>query len=134
MQNVMNKAQELAEAIVDSSVYQRMHQAEMAASKDEAATAAIAAFVEKRQAVEAILTSNNMDHEALAEAGKAMEEAEKTLNSMDIIKEMQESRQAFTDMMENVNRILRLVITGETEEEGCSGDCSGCCSSCGGCH
>ena len=134
MQNVMNKAQELAEAIVDSSVYQRMHQAEMAASKDEAATAAIAAFVEKRQAVEAILTSNNMDHEALAEAGKAMEEAEKALNSMDIIKEMQESRQAFTDMMENVNRILRLVITGETEEEGCSGDCSGCCSSCGGCH
>lgn len=134
MQNVMNKAQELAEAIVDSSIYQRMHQAEMVASKDEAATAAIAAFVEKRQAVEAILTSNNMDHEALAEAGKAMEEAEKALNNMDIIKEMQESRQAFTDMMENVNRILRLVITGETEEEGCSGDCSGCCSSCGGCH
>ena len=115
-----------------------MHTAELQVNKDEEAVKAVSDFVEKRQAVESILASNNMDHTALAEAGKAMEEAEKKLNEVALIKEMQESRQEFTQMMENVNRILRLVITGETEEEcDCGGDCGGCtgsCSSCGGCH
>lgn len=138
MNNVMHKAQELAEAILESSIYQRMHTAELQVNKDEEAVKAVSDFVEKRQAVESILASNNMDHTALAEAGKAMEDAEKKLNDVALIKEMQESRQEFTQMMENVNRILRLVITGETEEEcDCGGDCGGCsgsCSSCGGCH
>ena len=137
MNNVMHKAQELAEAIVESSIYQRMHAAELQVNKDEEAVKAVSDFVEKRQKVENILASNNMDHNELAEAGKAMEEAEKHLNEVPLIKEMQESRKEFTQMMENVNRILRLVITGEPEEEHeCGGDCSGCssCSSCGGCH
>lgn len=137
MNNVMHKAQELAEAIVESSIYQRMHAAELQVNKDEEAVKAVSDFVEKRQKVENILASNNLDHNELAEAGKAMEEAEKHLNEVPLIKEMQESRKEFTQMMENVNRILRLVITGETEEEHeRGGDCSGCssCSSCGGCH
>ena len=138
MHNVMNKAQELAEAILNSETCQRMKSAEARLNSDEEATRAIAAFMEKRSAVENILASNNLDHDALAKAGKAMEEAEKKLNEVALIKEMQESRQEFTQMMENVNRILRLVITGETEEEcDCGGDCGGCsgsCSSCGGCH
>ena len=137
MNNVMHKAQELAEAIVESSIYQRMHAAELQVNKNEEAVKAVSDFVEKRQKVENILASNNLDHNELAEAGKAMEEAEKHLNEVPLIKEMQESRKEFTQMMENVNRILRLVITGETEEEHeCGGDCSGCssCSSCGGCH
>ena len=138
MNNVMHKAQELAEAIVESSIYQRMHAAELQVNKDEEAVKAVSDFVEKRQKVENILASNNMDHNELAEAGKAMEEAEKHLNEVPLIKEMQESRKEFTQMMENVNRILRLVITGETEEEcDCGGDCGGCsgsCSPCGGCH
>lgn len=138
MHNVMHKAQELAEAILESEVYQRMHAAELQANKDEEAVKAVSDFVEKRQAVENILASNNLDHDELAKAGKAMEEAEQKLNSVALIKEMQESRKEFTQMMENVNRILRLVITGETEEEcdcgGECGSCSGSCSTCGGCH
>lgn len=138
MQNVMQKAQELAEAILESSIYQRMHEAELQVNKNEEAVKAVSDFIEKRQAVENLLADSNMDHTALAEAGKAMEEAEKKLNEVSLIKEMQDTRKEFSDMMNNVNRILRLVITGETEDEcGCGGDCGGCsgsCSSCGGCH
>ncbi len=141
MNNVMHKAQELAEAIVESNIYQRMHAAELQVNKDEEAVKAVSDFVEKRQAVENILASNNLNHEELAEAGKAMEEAEKHLNEVALIKEMQESRKEFTQMMENVNRILRLVITGETEDECDCGDhhhhhggCSGSCEGCSGCH
>ena len=136
MREVMQKAQELAEAIVESSVYQRMHTAELQVNKDEEAVKAVAAFVEKRQAVENVLAQSDMDHELLAQMGEEMEEAEKRLNEVPLVKEMQEARKEFTQMMENVNRILRLVVTGETDD-GCSGDCSGCsggCEKCGGCH
>ena len=136
MREVMQKAQELAEAIVESSVYQRMHAAELQVNKDEEAVKAVAEFVEKRQAVETVLAQSDMDHEQLARVGEEMEEAEKRLNEVPLVKEMQEARKEFTQMMENVNRILRLVVTGETDD-GCSGDCSGCsggCESCGGCH
>ena len=136
MREVMQKAQELAEAIVESSIYQRMHAAELQVNKDEEAVKAVAEFVEKRQAVETVLAQSDMDHELLAQAGEEMEEAEKHLNEVPLVKEMQEARRDFTQMMENVNRILRLVVTGETDD-GCSGDCSGCsggCESCGGCH
>ena len=136
MREVMQKAQELAEAIVESSVYQRMHAAELQVNKDEEAVKAVAAFVEKRQAVENVLAQSDMDHEQLARVGEEMEEAEKRLNEVPLVKEMQDARKEFTQMMENVNRILRLVVTGETDD-GCSGDCSGCsggCESCSGCH
>ena len=136
MREVMQKAQELAEAIVESSVYQRMQAAELQVNKDEEAVKAVAAFVEKRQAVENVLAQSDMDHEQLARVGEEMEEAEKRLNEVPLVKEMQEARKEFTQMMENVNRILRLVVTGETDD-GCSGDCSGCsggCESCSGCH
>lgn len=138
MQNVMQKAQELAEAILESSIYQKMHEAELQVNKNEEAVKAVSDFIEKRQAVENLLADSNMDHAALSEAGKAMEDAEKKLNEVALIKEMQDTRKEFTEMMNNVNRILRLVITGETEDEcDCGGDCSGCsgsCSTCGGCH
>ena len=35
---------------------------------------------------------------------------------------------------DNVNRILRLVITGETEDEKGGSGCSGNCSGCSGCR
>lgn len=134
MRNVMLKAQELAQAIVESSIYQRMQAAEAQVTTDEGASKAIAEFMEKRQAVEALLGQGDVDHAALAEAGQAMEEAEKALDEQVVIKEMQAARADFNQMMENVNQILRLIISGETEG-GCSGSCSSCsgCSTCGGC-
>lgn len=138
MQKVLEQAQKLGEAILDSEVYQRMHKAEMQVTTDEAASKAIAELMEKRQRVETLLADSDMDHEALAEAGEEMEAAEKRMNEVPLVKELQEARAAFTQMMENVNRLMRLVITGETgeEEHGCSGTCDSCgsCGSCGGCQ
>ncbi len=136
MQNVLEQAQKLGEAILDSEIYQRMHKAELHVTTDEAASKAIAELIEKRQAVEHILADNNMDHEALAKAGEEMEAAEKRMNEVPLVKELQEARGEFSQMMENVNRLLRLIITGETgDEDGHNhSGCTGSCSSCGGCH
>lgn len=138
MQKVLEQAQKLGEAILDSEIYQRMHKAEMKVTTDEAASQAIAALIEKRQRVESLLADSAMDKEALAKAGEEMEAAEKNMNEVPLVKELQEARGAFAQMMENVNRLLQLIITGETgeEEHGCSGSCESCgggCS-CGSCQ
>ena len=136
MREVMMKAQALAEAILESGVYQRMHELVQQVTQDEAATAAIAAYMEKRGEVESLLQSGEFDPEKIAEAGKALQAAEQAMNECPMVQQMREAQQKYSDMMDNVNRILRLVVTGEVEEEGCSGNCASCgsCSSCGGCE
>ena len=133
LNNVMQKAQALAEAILDSEIYQGMKAAEVRYMRDEEALRLTAAVQEKRDAVQELLTANDMDHAALAMAGDELEAAEEAMNACEAVRSLQEGRKAFTAMMDNVNRILRLVITGETgddEGNGCSGNCSGCA----GCH
>ena len=135
MRNVMLKAQALAEAILESGVYQRMHELEEQVASDEAATAAVADYMEKRGVVEALLGAGDFDAEKLAAAGQALQDAEAVMNDCAAVKEMRDAQQKYQDMMENINRILRLVVTGEVEDGGCTGNCSSCgsCGSCGGC-
>ena len=134
MREVMNKAQELAEAILDSEIYQKMKDQENAVRKDPEAAKAMGDMIEKRQRVENVLSSANMDPNELAQASKEMEEAEQRMNDNDMIKELKNRRKDFQTMMDNVNRILRLVITGQVEDENGAAGCSGNCSGCSGCR
>ena len=134
MREVMNKAQELAEAILDSEIYQKMKDQENAVRKDPEAAQAMGDMIEKRQRVETVLSSANMDPNELAQASKEMEEAEQRMNDNDMIKELKNRRKDFQTMMDNVNRILRLVITGQVEDENGAAGCSGNCSGCSGCR
>ena len=134
MRTVMMKAQELAESILDSEIYQKMKQQENAVRRDPEAAKALGNMIEKRNRVENILSAADMDPNELAEASREMEEAEKRMNENEMISTLKQYRNDFQTMMDNVNKILRLVITGEVEEEnggstGCSGNCS-CCSGC----
>ena len=135
MREVMMKAQELAEAILNSDAYKKMKKQENAVRRDPEAAAVLGEMIEKRNRVENILSAANMDPNELAEASREMEEAEMRMNENEMIRTLKEYRKDFQTMMDNVNRILRLVITGETEEEN-SGNacCSGNCSSCSGCR
>jgi cell fate (sporulation/competence/biofilm development) regulator YlbF (YheA/YmcA/DUF963 family) len=135
MRDVMMKAQTLAEAILESEIYQKMKAQENAVKRDPDAAKALGDMIEKRNKVEEILSDAQMDPEKLAEASREMEEAEKRMNENRKIIELKEKRKDFQTMMDNVNKILRLVITGEVEDDSrgtvaCSGDCSAC----GGCH
>jgi cell fate (sporulation/competence/biofilm development) regulator YlbF (YheA/YmcA/DUF963 family) len=130
----MTKAQELAEAILESEVYRKMKQQEIAVRRDPEAAGALGDMIEKRQRVETILSSAEMDPNKLAEASREMEEAENRMNSNPMISTLKEYRKDFQTMMDNVNRILRLIITGETEDENGGSGCSGNCSGCSGCR
>ncbi|MBQ8536220.1 MAG: YlbF family regulator [Clostridia bacterium] len=133
MEKVLKQAQVLGELILDSDEYKAMREAELAVTKDENCTAMIMKLAELRQKVEDILSSNEMDHSALAEAGKELEDMDAQVSELPLVKKMQEARGQFTYMMDNVNQIIRFVITGETGEEH-EGGCTGSCSSCSGCH
>ena len=131
MEKVLNQAEMLAEAILESEEYIAMRLAEQAAMKDEKATMLIAAYTEKRQAVENILADANMDHGALAEAGEALRNVEHAIDENEVLNKMRQTNEAFSEMMKKVNAIIRYVVTGEEEhDEGCTGSCS----SCSGCH
>jgi len=131
MREVMMKAQALAEAISQSEVYKKMHDLEEQVTQDEAATALISAYMEKRSNVDLLMRSPEFDVEKVAAAGQELQEAEEAMDNCDIVKDMREAQKSFQEMMDNVNRILRLVITGEVEDA--VGGCTGNCASCGGC-
>lgn len=135
MKDVLMKAQALAEAILDSEIYQQMHRLEREMLKNTGAQAAIRQVQACRRHVEEILTQNDLDHEALQRASDALHQAEETVGTIPLIREASEASTRFSDMMENVNQILRLVLSGEPDggdaspKRGCFGGCGGC----GGC-
>ena len=120
---------------LDSEVYQTMKEKEREMFRDETASSLLNDMNNKRNRVEEILSSTDMKPEELAEASRQMEEAEKAMLADAKIQELKEARRQFQNMMDNVNKILRLVITGEVGDDDVTarGGCSGNCSQCGGC-
>jgi ligand-binding sensor domain-containing protein len=101
---------------------------------DDEATRLIADYSQQRKVVENLLAQNDIDHTALASAGEKLEAAQKAMEEYGKIKNMREANDAFNRMMQQVNKIIKFVITGEQDEgDGCA-SCSGSCDSCGGCH
>jgi ligand-binding sensor domain-containing protein len=78
--------------------------------------------------VENLLSENNLDKDVLSAAGDEMDASQKKMNDYPMIKAMQTARADFTNMMNQVNTLIRFVVTGETEQpkSGCSGSCEGC--------
>ncbi len=128
MKKVLEQAEQLAGSILDSEEFIRMRIAEQAVTKDEEATRLIADFIEKRQRVENLLSSNNLDKGELSSASDDMDASQKKMNDYPMIKAMQTARADFTNMMNQVNTLIRFVVTGESEQpqSGCSGSCDGC--------
>lgn len=134
MRNVMLKAQELGEAILASDIYARMKEAEALIGKDEAATLAVAAYMEKRDAVQTMLGDReNLDPAKLAALGAELQEAENAMNQQPAVQQMQTARKAFDELMVSMNRVLELVVNGSAEETPAANGCTGSCATCSGC-
>lgn len=131
MEKVIECARALGEAIVASEQYKNMQVTESAAMSDPAVTAAMARFLELKELISQEMRKEEQDVEQIARYGEEMDDVQRELNAMPAVDAMTSSRQSFSDMMNQVNRILEFIITGETQQ---SGGCSGNCSSCGGCH
>ena len=131
MQEVLNKTRDLGQAILNSTIYQEMKEAEDRALKNEKAANIMGQYIEHRTTLENLMQQNKPDTDQMSEESRIMEELQAQLNQIEDIVVMGEKRAAFTDLINQVNRLLKFVITGEAEEE--SG-CTGSCETCGGCH
>ncbi len=137
MNPVFDRARTLGEAIQQSEEYQTMRRAEDASMRDAVAATLMGDFATHKGAVEAVLSAENPDPRVIAEHSHEMERIQTELSAMPVIQEMTAARAAFTDMMNQVNQVLRFMVTGDMEDttsSGCGGSgCSGC-SGCGHDH
>ena len=49
---------------------------------------------------------------------------------LDEVVALNEARNNFNGLINQINQVLQFIVTGRMDEAGCSGDCG----SCGGCH
>ena len=131
MGKVQDCARALGEAIVASEEYQNMQLCEKAAESDPAAAEAMGRYMELHAAVNQEMGNEEPDAEKIARLGREMDELQQALNALPAVEEMTAARQRFSGLMEQVNKILEFIITGDVQE---GGGCSGNCGSCGGCH
>ena len=131
MSKVTECARALGEAIVASEEYKNMQLTESAAMSDPAVAKAMARYLELKNNLSTVMCSPDADAETISTLGSEMDEIQQTLSAMPAVDAMTTARQQFSEIMNQVNRILEYVITGELPQQGgCSGNCGGC----SGCH
>ncbi|MDR3050279.1 MAG: YlbF family regulator [Oscillospiraceae bacterium] len=130
MNDVFAKARALGEALQASEEYRAMREAEATAMADPDAAQMLAAYLEQRAEVERLLATDAPDPAELAEHSEEMENLHAAVNARPLVVEMIRARAAFSDMMMQVNQVLRFMVIGQTNEEGCGGTCGNCCGGC----
>ena len=130
MDNVFKKTRELGEALLECDVYLRMKDAEDKAMANPEAAQTMAAFLEKRGALQAMMQSDNPDPGAMKRLSEEMDDLQDRLQMVDDIVALNDARNEFNSLIGQINQVLQFIVTGRMEESSCSGDCG----SCGGCH
>ncbi len=131
MNQVFSKTRELGDAIMQSEEYRAMKDAEDRAMKNPDAAGAMSDYMEARQKIEAVLEKDNPDPEQLKKLSAEMDACQQRLSLIEDVQALTEARENFSGLIEQVNQVLKFIITGQMEEpkSGCSGHCGGC----GGC-
>lgn len=131
-ENVMKKAQELAQALAESKEYMMMRINEEAAMRDDTLADLYGQYTEIHEQIEDATAHVNdaTDFEALGELTKQLDEIQEKIQAQPMAQALQQARTAFTDMMQQVNGILSSVLAPERQGSSCSGNCQ----SCSGCH
>ena len=131
MDAVFQKTRELGQALMESEAYLKMKAAEDKAMQNEEAARAMGEYLEKRQALQRMMQSENPDPGALKRISDEMDEAQERLQMMDDIVALTDARNEFNALIGQINQVLQFIVTGEMQQP--SG-CSGSCASCSGCH
>lgn len=135
MNNVFQKTRELGQALLESPEYQTLKKAEAEAMKDPKAAEHMGRYLECKSEIEGMLAGETPDTERLKHLSDDMDASQKALQEIESVRHMTEAKQAFSTLIDQVNQVLRFIVTGdmggEEEGAGCSGHCGGCD---GGCH
>ena len=130
MDKVFEKTRELGEALMASEVYLNMKAAEERAMKNEQAAQTMSVFLDKRSALQSMMQSENPDPGAMKRLSEEMDDCQDRLQMIDDVVALNEARDSFNGLINQINQVLQFIVTGRMDESGCSGNCG----SCGGCH
>lgn len=132
MNQVFLKTRELGEALLNSTEFQEMKTAEERATQNAEAALNMGRLVECRNNIQSLLENENPDSEQLKVLSEEMDAYQDRLQSIDDILALSEAREKFSALIEQVNSVLRFIVTGDmTQGDGCSGSCSSCAGGCG---
>ena len=130
MDNVFAKTRELGQALLESDIYLNMKAAEDRALQNAEAAQTMAAFIEKRSELQNLMQSGDPDPVAMKRLSDEMDVLQDRLQMIDEVVALNEARNEFNGLINQINQVLQFIVTGRMDENGCSGDCG----SCGGCH
>lgn len=129
MSAVLDKAQELADAISDSDELEDLRQAAERLDDDEIASAAIKQFQDKQEVIRRAASSGlELPEDQISE----LKELQGRISDIPTVQDFAAAQNGFNVMMSKVNDIIATAVTGITpgEEEGGSECGPGC--GCGG--
>ena len=128
---IFEKSRELGELLVASDEYKKVQQAEEAFNSDEFAQAKVAEFNVLQQNVQNMMQTPDPDQAAIAAEADRLRNMQAELIEMPSVKAMNDAQTEFSNLLGQVNQVLRFIITGQVDDGGCGGNCSSCGGSCG---
>ena len=128
---IFEKSRELGELLVASDEYKKVQQAEEAFNSDEFAQAKVAEVNELQQNVQNMMQTPDPDQAAIAAEADRLRNMQAELIEMPSVKAMNDAQTEFSNLLGQVNQVLRFIITGQVDDGGCGGNCSSCGGSCG---
>ena len=85
-----------------------------------------------QKAVQKRMQTPDPDQAAIAAAADRLRNMQAELVEMPSIKAMNDAQTAFSNLLTQVNQVLRFIITGQVDDgSSCGGNCSSCGGSCG---
>ena len=130
MDMIFQKTRELGQAIAESEVYLRMKELEDKALQNAEAAEAMNGYLEKRTQIQEMLSRENPDPIAMQTLSDEMDALQERLNMIDDIVALNQARNEFSNLINQVNQVLQFIVTGNMDDG--NGGCTGSCATCGG--
>ncbi len=133
MNEVFLKTRELGEAILKSEEFALVKKAEEKAMKNTEAAETMGKYLEAKGEMDRMMAMGEKDWAKVKELSDIMSQLQERMNLIDDIKALNDAREGFANLINQVNSVLRFIVTGEMDapEGGCSGSCETCGGACG---
>lgn len=130
--DVIEKARELALAIAEDARCKRLQAAKTANDEDKELQDIVGEFNLKKMQLnnEFNKPAEEQSKENMTALENELKEIYSKAMSNKAMAEYNEAKQDMDELLNQVNGIIQVAVTGEVPEEGCNGHCSGC----SGCH
>lgn len=128
-EQIRQAAQNLAQLIAQSAQYTLMQEREQEALKDDALQAEYREYVLLRQQMQELTQEEDAAADTMVGLDARIKEMEAKLQNMDNMSQLNDAREAFSSLMDEVNMELQVILAPEDEaqESSCaSGGCAGC--------